>query len=65
VYVIINDTSEEVDDENNPVINPHNLEQGVNHRADRETESAVTDRKKVYLSAKEWRMIKAAVNIGA
>jgi hypothetical protein len=26
MYVIINDTSEEVDNENNPVINPHNLE---------------------------------------
>jgi hypothetical protein len=26
VYIIINDTSKEVDDENNPVINPHNLE---------------------------------------
>jgi hypothetical protein len=36
VYIIINDTSEEVDDENNPVINPHNLERGVNHRADGE-----------------------------
>jgi hypothetical protein len=65
VYVIINDTSEEVDDENNPVINPHNLEQGVNHRAEGETESAVADREKVYLLAEEWRMIKAVVNYGA
>jgi hypothetical protein len=65
VYVIINDTSEEVDDENNPVINPHNLEQGVNHRAEGETESAVADMEKVYLSTEDWRMIKAAVNYGA
>jgi hypothetical protein len=53
MYVIINDTSEEVDNENNPVINPHNLERGVNHRADGETESAVADREKVYLPAEE------------
>jgi hypothetical protein len=53
MYVIINDTSEEVDNENNPVINPHNLERGANHRADGETESAVADREKVYLSAEE------------
>jgi hypothetical protein len=37
VYVIINDTSEEVDNENNLVINPHNLEQGANKRSDEET----------------------------
>jgi hypothetical protein len=65
MYVIINDTSEEVDNENNPVINPHNLERGVNHRADGETESAVADREKVYLPAEEWHMIKAIVNHGA
>jgi hypothetical protein len=65
MYVIINDTSEEVDNENNPVIKPHNLERGANHRAAREIESAVVDREKVYLSTKEWWMIKAAVNHGA
>jgi hypothetical protein len=37
MYVIINDTSEEVDNENNLVINPHNLERGANHKADGET----------------------------
>jgi hypothetical protein len=62
--VIITDTSEEVNNENNPVINPHNLERGANHRADGETESAVAGREKVYLSGEEWRMIKAAVNHG-
>jgi hypothetical protein len=65
VYVIINDTSEEVDDENNPVINLHNLERGFNYTADGETESAVADREKLYLSAEEWRMIKATVSHGA
>jgi hypothetical protein len=63
--VIINDTSEEVDNENNPVINSNNLERGANHREDGETESAVAGRVKVYLSGEEWRMIKAAINHGA
>jgi hypothetical protein len=61
VYVIINDTSEEFDNENNPIINPHNLERGANHRSEGET----TPREKVHLSAKEWQMIKAAVHRGA
>jgi hypothetical protein len=64
MYVIIHDTSKEIDNENNPMINPHNLERGSNHRADGETESVVADREKVYLSAEEWRMIKAVVNHG-
>jgi hypothetical protein len=59
VYVIINDTSEEVDNENNPVINSHNLERGANHRENGETDSAVAGREKVHLSAEEWQMIKA------
>jgi hypothetical protein len=62
MYVIINDTSDEVDNENNQVINLFNLERGANHRADGETELAVADREKFYLSSEEWRMIKATVN---
>jgi hypothetical protein len=65
VYVVINDTSEEVDAKNNPVINPQNLERGANNRAEGETESAVVGREKVYLLAKEWQMIKATVNHNA
>jgi hypothetical protein len=61
VYVIISDTSEEVDNKNNPVINPHNLERGANYRAEGET----TPREKVHLSAEEWRMIKAVVHCSA
>jgi uridine phosphorylase len=37
VCVIINDTSKEFDAENNPVINPQNLDQGAKHRAEGET----------------------------
>jgi hypothetical protein len=44
--VILSDTSEEFDNENNPVINPQNLERGANHRAEGETESAVVAREK-------------------
>jgi hypothetical protein len=46
VCVIINDTSEEFDIENNPVINPQNLERWANHRAEGEIESAVMTREK-------------------
>jgi hypothetical protein len=59
VCIIINDTSKEVDNEYNPVINP---KQGANHRADGQTESAAVGREKVHLSGEEWHMIKAAVN---
>jgi hypothetical protein len=62
VCVIINDTSEEFDTENNPIINPHNLERGANHRAEGEIESAIATREKVHLSAAKWQTIKAAVN---
>jgi hypothetical protein len=50
-----------VDNENNPVINPHNLERGANYRA----EGEAAPREKVHLSAGEWQMIKAAVHRGA
>jgi hypothetical protein len=55
VYIIINDTSEEVNNENNPVIKSHNLERGANHRADGETESAVADREKFTSQLKNGR----------
>jgi hypothetical protein len=60
--VIINDTSKEINNENNPVINP---KRGANHKADGETESAAAGREKVHLSGEEWLMIKAAINHGA
>jgi hypothetical protein len=65
VHIIINNTSEEFDAENNPVINPQNIERGANHRAKGETDFAVAAREKVYLSVAEWQMIKAAINHGA
>jgi hypothetical protein len=65
VCVIINDTSEEFDTDNNPIINPHNLERGANHRAEGETKSAIATREKFHLTAAEWQTIKVAVNHGA
>jgi hypothetical protein len=65
VCVIINDTSEEFNAKNNPIINPQNLERGAKHGAEGETESAVATREKVHLLATEWQMIKAAINHGA
>jgi hypothetical protein len=61
VYVIISDTSEDLDNKNNPVINLHNLERGANYRAEGET----TPRENMHLSAEEWWMIKAVVHHGA
>jgi hypothetical protein len=49
VYAIINDTSEEFDTENNPIINLQNPARGANHRAEGETESAITTRDKIRL----------------
>jgi hypothetical protein len=65
VCVIINDTSKKISNENNPNINPHNLERGANHRAEGETKSAVATREKVHITAAKWQTIKAAVNHGA
>jgi hypothetical protein len=65
IYVIINDTYEEFNAENNPIINPQNPARGANHRAKGETKLVVAAREKVRLSAAEWQMIKAAVNHGA
>jgi hypothetical protein len=53
--VIISEAAEDDDGGKNPVINSHNVNQGTNHRKERE---------KVYVSAREWRMIKSAVNHG-
>jgi hypothetical protein len=46
VCVIINDTSKKFDTDNNPIINPHNLERGASHRAEGEIDSAVRQGKK-------------------
>jgi hypothetical protein len=55
VCIIISEAIEDDDGGNNPVINSQDVNQGNNHRKERE---------KVYVSAGGWRMIKSAVNHG-
>jgi hypothetical protein len=59
--MIISDTSKEIDNENNKVINLQNLERGANHRSEGETKP----RENMHLLAEEWQMIKAVVHHGA
>jgi hypothetical protein len=62
VYAIIIETSEEFDDDNNPIINPQNIQQGAKHMTEGETEVTITARVKVRLRAAEWETIKETVN---
>jgi delta 1-pyrroline-5-carboxylate dehydrogenase len=65
VYAIIDDTLEEVDANNNPIINPGNVRRGVNHMAEADTEETIAARVKVQLTPEEWDTIRAVVNNGA
>jgi hypothetical protein len=47
VYAIIDDTSEEFDANNNPIINPENVMRGANHMAEGDTKETVASRVKV------------------
>jgi hypothetical protein len=64
VLAITEDNSEELDDNNNPVLNPANINRGANHLAEGETADSLTTREKVRLSVDEWRIIKTAVEHG-
>jgi hypothetical protein len=64
VYAIIDDTSEELDDNNNPIINPENVRKGANHMAEGETTETMVARVKIQLIAAEWDTIRIAVNNG-
>jgi hypothetical protein len=61
VLAITGDNSEELDENNNPVLNPANINRGANHLAEGETVDSLTTRKKVRLSVDKWRTIKTAV----
>jgi hypothetical protein len=61
ILAIIGDNSEELDDNNNPVLNPANINRGANHLAEGETADSLATRVKVRLSADEWRAIRTAV----
>jgi hypothetical protein len=47
VLAIIEDNSEELDENNNPVLNPANINRGVNHLAEGETADSLANREKV------------------
>jgi hypothetical protein len=64
VLAIVGDNSEEFDENNNPVLNPANIDRGANHLAEGQTTESLTTREKVRLSADEWRVIRAAVEHG-
>jgi hypothetical protein len=60
ILTITGDNSEELDENNNPVLNPANINRGANHLAEGETTDSLTTREKVRLSVDEWRTIKTA-----
>jgi hypothetical protein len=64
ILAIIEDNSEEHNENNNPVLNPANINRGANHLAEGETVDSLTTREKVRLSVDEWRTIKTAVEHG-
>jgi hypothetical protein len=64
VLAIIGDNSEELDENNNPVLNPANVNRGANHLAEGETADSLASRETVRLSAEEWRIIKTVVEHG-
>jgi hypothetical protein len=61
ILAIIGDNSEELDDNNNPVLNPANINRGANHLAEGETDDSLAIRVKVQLLEDEWRTINTAV----
>jgi hypothetical protein len=49
VLVIVGDNSEEFDENNNPVLNPANIDRGANHLAEEQTAESLTAREKIGL----------------
>jgi hypothetical protein len=47
VLAIVGDNSEEFDENNNPVLNPANVNRGANHLAEGETTDSLASREKV------------------
>jgi hypothetical protein len=64
VLAIVGDNSEEFNENNNPVLNPANIERGANHLAEGQTTESLTTREKIRLSADEWRVIREALENG-
>jgi hypothetical protein len=64
VLTIVGDNSEEFDENNNPVLNPVNIDRGANHLAEGQTAESLTTREKIQLSVDEWRIIREAIEHG-
>jgi hypothetical protein len=64
VLTITGENSEEFNENNNPVLNPANIDRGANHLAERQTTDSLTNREKIRLSVDEWRAIRVAVDHG-
>jgi hypothetical protein len=64
ILAIRGDNSEELDENNNPVLNLANINRGANHLAEGETTDSLATREKVRLSVDEWRTIKIAMEHG-
>jgi hypothetical protein len=62
VLIIVDDNLEELNENNNLVLNPANINRGANHLAEGETTDSLASREKVRLSAKEWKIIKTTVD---
>jgi hypothetical protein len=61
VLAIVGDNSEEFDENNNPVLNPANIDRGANHLAEGQTAKSLTAMEKIRLSVDEWRIIRESV----
>jgi hypothetical protein len=64
ILAITEGNSEELDDNNNPILNLANINRGANHLAEGETADSLTTTVKVRLSEEEWRTINTAVEHG-
>jgi hypothetical protein len=64
VLAIVGDNSEEFDENNNPVLNPENIDRGANHLAEGQTAESLIAREKIRLSVDEWRIIREAIEHG-
>jgi hypothetical protein len=64
VNAILEETSEELNADNNPAINPQNFGRGTKYRAEGKTKATIATRETIRLSAEEWETIKTTVNHG-
>jgi hypothetical protein len=64
VLAIVGDNLEEFNENNNPVLNPANIDRGANHLAEGQIVESLSAREKIQLSVDEWRIIREAIEHG-